>query len=86
LGLKVKELEALVEKINIQHGDSTLPSDDFSKTLDDLSSKIAEIETYCDINLNKAQFLTELKASRLIFFIHFAKTLLRFLLLRQDFL
>jgi len=60
-GLKVKELEALVEKINIQHGDSTLPNDKFSKTLDDLSLKIAEIETYCDINLNRLSFLQNLK-------------------------
>ena len=60
-GVKVKELEMLVEKINIQHGDSTLPNDKFSKTLDDLSLKIAEIETYCDINLNRLSFLQNLK-------------------------
>ena len=60
-GVKVKELETLVEKINIQHGDDLVPSDDFSKTLADLSSKIAEIESYCDINLNKLSFLQNLK-------------------------
>ena len=60
-GVKVKELETLVEKINIQHGDNFVPSDDFSKTLNDLSSKIAEIETYCDINLNKLSFLQNVK-------------------------
>jgi len=60
-GVKVKELETLVEKINIQHGDNFVPSDDFSKTLNDLSSKIAEIESYCDINLNKLSFLQNVK-------------------------
>ena len=60
-GLKVKELETLVEEINIQHGDNFVPSDDFSKTLEDLSSKIAEIESYCDINLNKLSFLQNVK-------------------------
>ena len=59
--VKVKELETLVEKINIQHGDNFVPSDDFSKTLNDLSSKIAEIESYCDINLNKLSFLQNVK-------------------------
>ena len=60
-GVKVKELETLVEEINIQHGDSCVPSDDFSKTLEDLSSKIVEIESYCDINLNKLSFLQNIK-------------------------
>ena len=60
-GVKVKELETLVEKINIQNGDNFVPSDDFSKTLNDLSSKIAEIESYCDINLNKLSFLQNVK-------------------------
>jgi hypothetical protein len=59
--VKVKELETLVEKINIQHGDNLVPSDDFSKTLADLSSKIAEIESYCDINLDRLSFLQNLK-------------------------
>ena len=60
-GVKVKELETLVEEINIQHGDNCVPSDDFSKTLEDLSSKIVEIESYCDINLNKLSFLQNIK-------------------------
>ena len=60
-GVKVKELETLVEKINIQHGDNFVPNDNFSKTLYDLSLKIAEIETYCDINLNRLSFLQNLK-------------------------
>ena len=60
-GLKVKELETLVEKLNIQHGDSSLPVDEFSKALSDLSSKIVEIQTYCDINLNRLSFLQNLK-------------------------
>ena len=60
-GVKVKELETLVEKINIQHGDISMQSDDFSKVLSDLSSKIVEIESYCDLNLDKLSFLQNLK-------------------------
>ena len=60
-GVKVKELETLVEKINIQHGDISMQSDDFSKVLSDLSSKIVEIESYCDLNLEKLSFLQNLK-------------------------
>ena len=60
-GVKVKEFETLVEKINIQHGDISLPDDEYSKTLNDLSSKIVEIESYCDLNLDKLSFLQNLK-------------------------
>ena len=60
-GVKVKELETLVEKLNIQHGDSSLPIDEFSKALGDLSSKIEEIQTYSDLNLDKLSFLQNLK-------------------------
>ena len=60
-GIKVKELETLVEKLNIQHGEIPLPIDEFSKALDDLSSKIVEIESYCDLNLDKLSFLQNLK-------------------------
>ena len=58
---QVIELETLVEKINIQHGDNSLSGDDFSTILTDLSSKIAEIETHCDLNLDKLSFLQNLK-------------------------
>ena len=60
-GVTVKELETLVEKINIQHGDISMQSDDFSNLLSDLSSKIVEIESYCDLNLDKLSFLQNLK-------------------------
>lgn len=60
-GVKVKELETLVEKINIQHGDISMQSDDFSSVLSDLSSKIVEIDSYCDLNLDKLSFLQNLK-------------------------
>jgi hypothetical protein len=60
-GVKVKELETLVEKINIQHGGYSLRSDDFSNVLNDLSLKIAEIQSYCDLNLDKLSFLQNLK-------------------------
>ena len=60
-GVKVKELETLVEKINIQHGNISVLNDDFSKILSDLSSKIAEVESYCNLNLDKLSFLKNLK-------------------------
>ena len=60
-GLKVKELETLVEKMNIQHGDNFVHSEDFSNLLSDLSSKIVEIQSYCDLNLDKLSFLQNLK-------------------------
>ena len=60
-GDKVKELKTLVEKINIQHGDISVHSDDFYNILNDLSSKIVEIESYCDLNLDKLSFLQNLK-------------------------
>ena len=60
-GVKVKELETLVEKLNIQHGDNSLSVEESSKTLGDLSSKIVEIESYCALNLDKLSFLQNLK-------------------------
>ena len=60
-GIKVKELETLVEKMNIQHGDNFVHSEEFSNLLSDLSSKIVEIESYCDLNLDKLSFLQNLK-------------------------
>jgi hypothetical protein len=60
-GDKVKELKTLVEKINIQHGDISVHSDDFYNILNDLSSKIVEIESYCEISLDKLNFLQNLK-------------------------
>ena len=60
-GDKVKELKTLVEKINIQHGDIVMKNDDLPKVLKDLSSKIGEIESYCDLNLDKLDFLQNLK-------------------------
>ena len=60
-GDKVKELKTLVEKINIQHGDISVHSDDFYNILNDLSSKIVEIESDCEISLDKLNFLQNLK-------------------------
>ena len=60
-GDKVKELKTLVEKINIQHGDVSVRNDDFYNILNDLSSKIVEIESYCELNLDKLNFLQNLK-------------------------
>ena len=60
-GDRVKELKTLVEKINIQHGDVSVRNDDFYNILNDLSSKIVEIESYCELNLEKLNFLQNLK-------------------------
>jgi hypothetical protein len=60
-GVKVKELETLVERFNIQHGDTSVKNDELPEVLNDLSSKIGEIETYCDLNLDKLDFLQNLK-------------------------
>ena len=60
-GDKVKELKTLVEKINIQHGDVSVRNDDFYNILNDLSSKIIEVEAYCELSLDKLNFLQNLK-------------------------
>ena len=60
-GVKVKELETLVERFNIQHGHTSVKNDELPEVLNDLSSKIGEIETYCDLNLDKLDFLQNLK-------------------------
>jgi hypothetical protein len=36
-------------------------SDDFYNILNDLSSKIVEIESYCELSLDKLNFLQNLK-------------------------
>ena len=61
LGIKVKEFETLVEKIRAQQGDFSLSNENFKKILNELYSIIVEIDSYCDLNLRKLNFLDNLK-------------------------
>ena len=61
LGIKVKEFETLVEKIRAQQGDFAVSNENFKKLLTELYSIILEIDSYCDLNLRKLNFLDNLK-------------------------
>ena len=60
-GKKIKEFETLVEKVKLQHGDFSLSNEDLSKLLNELNLSIQEIDTYCDLNLQKLNFLENLR-------------------------
>tara|TARA_B100000214_G_C23629918_1_gene473518 strand:+ start:143 stop:430 length:288 start_codon:yes stop_codon:yes gene_type:complete len=60
-GKKIKEFEALVEKVKLQHGDIAVSPEDLSKLLNDLNLSIQEIDTYCDLNLQKLNFIENLR-------------------------
>ena len=61
LGIKIKEFETLVEKVKLQHGDIAVSDEDLTKLINELYSSIQEIETHCDINLQKLNFLENLR-------------------------
>ena len=61
LGIKVKEFETLVEKINDQQGDFSFSDKNFTKIFNELYSIIVELDNYCDLNLQKLNFLNNLK-------------------------
>jgi len=60
-GIKVKEFETLVEKIKLQQGVVLLSDDGVKLALEQLNSKISDLEQYCDQNLIKLSFLENLK-------------------------
>ena len=60
-GNKIKEFETLVEKVKLQHGDFSMSNKDLSKLLNELNLSIQEIDTYCDLNLQKLNFLENLR-------------------------
>ena len=60
-GIKIKEFETLVEKVKLQHGDISVSDEDLTKLFNELYSSIQEIETHCDINLQKLNFLENLR-------------------------
>ena len=60
-GDTVKKLETLVEKIRVQHGDFAVPDDSLSSSLKEISEKLSEIDDYCNLNLQKLDFLKNIK-------------------------
>ena len=60
-GKKIKEFETLVEKVKLQRGDFSLSNEDLHKLLNELNLSIQEIDTYCDLNLQKLNFLENLR-------------------------
>ena len=60
-GDTVKKLETLVEKIRVQHGDFAVPNDSLSSSLKEISEKLNEIDDYCNLNLQKLDFLKNIK-------------------------
>ena len=61
LGIKIEEIETLVEKIKLQQGVISLSDDGVKLVLEQLNSKISDLEQYCDQNLIKLSFLENLK-------------------------
>ena len=61
LGIKIEEIETLVEKIKLQQGVVLLSDDGVKLALEQLNSKISDLEQYCDQNLIKLNFLENLK-------------------------
>ena len=61
LGIKIEEIETLVEKIKLQQGVISLSDDGVKLVLEQLNSKISDLEQYCDQNLIKLNFLENLK-------------------------
>mgnify|MGYP001158575357 CR=1 FL=1 len=59
-GDKVKKLETLVEKLRLQHGDFVSDESLFS-SLKEISDKLNEIDDYCNLNLQKLDFLKDIK-------------------------
>jgi len=58
---KVKKLETLVEKVRVQHGDISASDDSLSSSLKEISDKLNEIDDYCNLNLQKLDFLKNIK-------------------------
>ena len=60
-GVKVKEFETLVEKIKLQQRGFSVSDEDLAELLNELYLNIQEIDTYCDLNLQKLNFLENLR-------------------------
>ncbi|MDB3860024.1 hypothetical protein N9301_00930 [Paracoccaceae bacterium] len=60
-GKKVEELETLVEELKVQQAQNSFSDETLPKALHDLSSKLSEISEHCDQNLEKLDFLRNIK-------------------------
>ena len=60
-GDKVKKLETLVEKLRLQHGDNPMSDESLFSSLKEISDKLNEIDDYCNLNLQKLDFLKNIK-------------------------
>ena len=60
-GIKIKEFETLVEKIKLQQRGFSVSDEDLAELLNELYLSIKEIDTHCDINLQKLNFLENLR-------------------------
>ena len=61
LGKKVKELDTLVEKMESQRGVTAMSDDNLLIIFKEIYEKIDDIEIYCNSNLQKMDFLKNLK-------------------------
>ena len=61
LGKKVKELDTLVEKMEAQRGAAVVSDDNLLIIFKEIYEKIEDIEIYCNLNLQKMDFLKNLK-------------------------
>ena len=60
-GIKIKEFETLVEKVKLQHDTLSVSDENLLEIVNELYLSIQEIDTYCDLNLQKLNFLGNLK-------------------------
>ena len=60
-GIKIKEFETPVEKVKLQHDNLSVSDENLPEMLNELYLSIQEIDTYCDLNLQKLNFLENLR-------------------------
>ena len=61
LGKKIEELETLVEKVTLQHGDFSTSKDEILIVLEKLDKRLEDLSHHCDLNLTKLDFLKNIK-------------------------
>lgn len=57
----VKEFDVLVEKIRFQHADNALRSNSLKNLLVELAEKLDFLSEHCNINLDKLDFVRNIK-------------------------
>ena len=60
-GVKIEELNRLVEEIKSQQARNVLSGNNLSAALEQLNTKLEDISTHCDQNLKKLDFLQNIK-------------------------